>query len=54
MLNEKAIKAIGLVTTILGVGVSLVSNWVNDKNLDAKIAEKVAKAVTENTKETEL
>ena len=54
MLNEKAIKAIGLVTTILGVGVSLVSNWVNDKNLDAKIVEKVAKAVTENTKKTEL
>ena len=54
MLNEKAIKAIGLATTILGVGVSLISNWVNEKNLDAKIAEKVAKAVTENTKKTEL
>ena len=54
MLNEKAIKAIGIVTTVLGVGVSLISNWVNDKNLDAKIAEKVAKAVTESTKETEL
>ena len=54
MLNEKAIKAIGLVTTILGVGVSLVSNWVNDKNLDAKIAEKVEKAITENAKQTEL
>ena len=54
MLNEKAIKAIGLATTILGVGVSLVSNWVNDKNLDAKIAEKVEKAITENEKKTEL
>ena len=50
MLNEKAIKAIGLVTTILGVGVSLVSNWVNDKNLDAKIAKKKKKAITENAK----
>ena len=54
MLNEKAIKAIGLATTVLGVGVSLISNWVNEKNLDAKITEKVAKAVTENTKKTEL
>lgn len=54
MLNEKAIKAIGLATTVLGVCVSLISNWVNEKNLDAKIAEKVAKAVTENTKKTEL
>ena len=54
MLNEKAIKAIGLATTVLGVGVSLISNWVNEKNLDAKIAEKVAKAVTENTKKMEL
>ena len=53
MLNEKAIKAIGIATTLVGVGVSLVSNWVNDKNLDAKIAEKVAKAVTENAVKTE-
>ena len=54
MLNEKAIKAIGIVTTVVGVGVSLVSNWVNDKNLDAKITEKVAKAVTEQARKTEL
>ena len=53
MLNEKAIKVIGIATTLVGVGVSLVSNWVNDKNLDAKIAEKVAKAVTENSVKTE-
>ena len=54
MLNEKAIKAIGLVTTVLAVGVSLTSNCANEKNLDAKIAQKLAKAVTENTKKTEL
>ena len=53
MLNEKAIKAIGIATTLVGVGVSLVSNWVNDKTLYAKIAEKVAKAVTENAVKTE-
>ena len=54
MLNEKAIQAIGIVTTVLAAAASLIPHSVTDKNLDAKIAEKVAKAVTENTKETEL
>lgn len=54
MLNEKVIKAIGIATTVAGVGVSLISTWVNDKNLDAKIAEKVAKAIADNAGKTEL
>ena len=39
------IKVLGLVTSVLGVGVSLVSEYVNDKKLDGKIAEKVAEAI---------
>lgn len=39
------IKVLGLVTSVLGVGVSLVSEYVNDKKLDGKIAEKVSEAI---------
>lgn len=47
MLNSKTIKIIGVVTSLVGAGATLVSNWVGDKQLDEKIAEKVSKAVTE-------
>ena len=47
MKNDKLIKIIGIVTTVVGVGVSLVSNWVNDKNLDMKVNEKIAKALAD-------
>ncbi|MDR0918111.1 MAG: hypothetical protein LBM93_02515 [Oscillospiraceae bacterium] len=41
------IKVIGIASTILGVGSTLVTEWVNDKKLDKKIAEQVAKALSE-------
>ena len=40
---------LGVVTSILGVGVSLVSDYVNKKELDTTIAEKVAEAVGKAT-----
>lgn len=45
MNKEKAIKIIGVVTTLAGVGVSLVSAWVGEQQTDIKIAEKVAEAL---------
>lgn len=47
MKNDKLIKIIGIAATVVGVGVSLVSNWVNDKNLDMKVDEKIAKALAD-------
>lgn len=52
-INKKVIKVIGLAATILGAGVSLVQNWVSEKNLDDKISEKVAEALSKQTEETE-
>lgn len=44
-MKEVVIKSIGLAATVVGLGATLVTDWVNDKKLDAKIAEKVAEAL---------
>lgn len=46
-MNDKVIKVIGVVAMVGGAAASLASNWVNDKKLDNKISEAVAKAVSE-------
>ena len=45
MTNDKVVKTIGIVATVLGIGVSLVSSWVSEKKVDAMITDKVAKEV---------
>jgi hypothetical protein len=44
-MNIKIVKAIGLVSSLVCVVATLASNWANEKQTDAKIAEKVAEAV---------
>lgn len=44
-MDEKVLKILGLVTTIVGFGVSLASAWIGEKKTDALIADKVAKEV---------
>ena len=48
-MNNKLIKVIGIGATVLGVVTTLVTNWVNDKNLDHKISTEVAKAIAETS-----
>ena len=50
MSNKKLVKGIGFATTIIGVGISLITNWVSDKKLEIEIEEKVAKALAEKAK----
>jgi predicted transcriptional regulator len=50
MLNKGLIKIIGLLASLLGIGASLVSDWVSEKKMDEKIAEKVAEAFAKGTK----
>lgn len=45
MFNGKTIKIIGLIATVVGMGASLVTDYVNEKKTDTKIAEKVNEAV---------
>jgi 2-keto-3-deoxy-6-phosphogluconate aldolase len=45
MITEKAIKIIGIATTVIGIGTSLASDWVAEKKTDEKITQKVAEAI---------
>lgn len=45
MISGKLIKIIGLATTVVGAGITLLNDWVNDKKLDAKIAEKLTEGL---------
>ena len=47
------IKVVGVVASVAGVAATLVSNWVGEKQQDAKIAEKVSEALAQaNGKES--
>lgn len=51
--NSKMIKFIGFAVTIIGVGVNLLSDWVDEKKMDEKIEEKVNEALAQKDKEAE-
>lgn len=48
-MNNKAtwIKILGMVATIIGMGATLLTDWVNDQKMDEKIAEKVFEATNQ-------
>ena len=43
--KSKWIKAIGVAATVIGVGVNLITDWVNEQKMDEKIEEKVSEAL---------
>ena len=47
-ITDKAniIKVLGVAATVIGMGATLLTDWVNDKKMDEKIAEKVLEAIT--------
>ena len=51
MKKEKLIKLIGFTATIIGLGASLVTDWVNEQKMDEKIEEKVSEALAEKNEE---
>lgn len=38
-------KVVGIAATVIGLGASLLSDWVSDKKIDKEITEKVNEAV---------
>lgn len=44
-MNKKWISVIGVAATVLGAGLSLVSNWVSDKKMEETVNEKVMEAI---------
>ena len=47
LMDSKKIKIIGAAVSLIGAGATLVSNWIDGKKIDNKIAETVSKAVSE-------
>lgn len=53
MTNGRIIKAIGIAATVVGFGVSILTDWVNEKKMDEKIEEKVNEALASRNNENE-
>ena len=47
--NAKALKTLGVVGSVIGIGASLLSSYVSDKQLDLKVAEKVSEALAKKS-----
>ena len=47
-MSTKLIKVLSIVTTVLGIGVTLVSGFVQDKKLEQLVVKEVEKAVTKD------
>jgi len=47
--KSKWIKAIGV--AVIGVGVNLITDWVNEQKMDEKIEEKVNEALAQRDKD---
>lgn len=52
-MSKNWIKVIGLVASLVGFGATMLTSWVNEKNTDAMIEEKLEKALAERTEENE-
>lgn len=50
MINGKVLKILGLTATVFGFGVDCLSEWVNEKKMNAKIAEIVAEELAKRSK----
>ncbi len=49
MMNSKWIKVIGLAATVLGLGATLITDWVNEQKMNETIDAKINEAL--NNKE---
>lgn len=50
-MNGKFIKVLGLVATVVGLGTTLITDWVNDKKMDERIDEKINEALSNRKNE---
>lgn len=41
MTNAKMVKILGLVATVVGMGATLLTDWVNEKKMEEKIDERI-------------
>lgn len=53
MINEKMVKILGIAATVVGMGATLLTDWVNDKKMDEKIIKKINEALANRENEIE-
>jgi len=53
MKNKNFIKTIGIAVTVIGFGVNILTDWVNEKKMDERIEEKVNEALAKRDSENE-
>lgn len=41
MINAKTVKILGIVATAIGMGATLLTDWVNEKKMEEKIDERI-------------
>lgn len=51
-MNSNVIKVLGIVASVIGIGATLLSDWVGDKKLDNTVTEKVAEALKKMNEES--
>ena len=51
MFTNGMIKIIGIATSIIGLGATLVGDWADEKKMDKKIEEKVNAALSKKEEE---
>ena len=51
-MKRKSIKIIGVAVTVIGIGVELLSDWVDERKLDETIDEKINEAFENREEES--
>lgn len=52
MKNKNFIKAIGIAVTVIGFGVSILTDWVNEKKMDEKLRKRLMRHLPKETMKT--
>lgn len=52
-MNPKLIKILGMAATVIGYGVTLVSNWVSEQNMKQEVKDEVERALSERETDQE-
>lgn len=52
-MNSKLIKVLGMTATIIGFGVTLLTDWVNEQKMDEMIDAKINEALAEKNEDEE-
>lgn len=52
-MNPKLVKILGMAATVIGCGVTFVSNWVSEQNMKQEVKDEVERALSERETEEE-